>query len=252
MGKKIIAALAACGLIAASMAVNMSVGAASPKIPHSIEWTGGDLPSVSVSCYGVDKFTGIMDENDAVVDSSSYTATGDETSTNIIFNEDYLKTLENGEHNYCACFTINDWVFNPIRYVMSADESDPSVFRADLSDSDLRFETLFDSNGEVDSSFYSVSTVDGNVEVTLNQEYIDKNQETSPSLSFSVEEFRETEIEKIILNVSNDGKSVSPSEDTASDNRSTDSPKTGNNGIGAVALVAACSGAAAAALRKRK
>ena len=252
--KSFLAVLAATAML---MTAPMAVSANSPKSPYDLSWSGDELPSLVFNWCSIDKFIKInviFNENETLLDSSAYTITGDETAgTTITFNKEYLDTLVEGEYNYRAYYSINEWRDDRVGTYLYQDENDSCIFRGKINDvgSNTRVKQL-SCNIELDPSVYTISVDNGNVEVVFDKKFIEENGDEITVLTFSTESYVETSSDWIRLNVSADTNSSEPETVVYSDYQDVGSPKTGDEGISAVMALMAMSGVCIFVSRKKK
>ena len=251
--KSFLAVLAATAML---MTAPMAVSANSPKSPYDLSWSGDELPSLVFNWCSIDKFIKInviFNENETPLESSAYTITGDESSTKLTFNKSYLDTLEEGEYNYRAYYSINEWRDDRVGTYLYQDENDSCIFRGKINDvgSNTRVKQL-SCNIELDPSVYTISVDNGNVEVVFDKKFIEENGDEITVLTFSTESYVETSSDWIRLNVSADTNSSEPETVVYSDYQDAGSPKTGDEGISAVSVFLALSGLTAYLSVKRR
>ena len=224
-------------------------------MPQHISWSGDELPSMEFGWQNINNFIGInavVNETETPLDSSAYTMTGDESSTTLTFNKSYLDTLEEGEYDYRAYYSVNDWIDDHRAYALTQDENDPCVFRgkAHWSGDVFRIKDFY-CYPEADPSLYTINTEGENVEVIFDKDFVEENGDKMV-VSFNTETYKETRYDWIKLNVSADANTAESYETVYSDYQETGAPKTGDEGISAVMALMALSGVCVFVSGKRK
>ena len=154
-----------------------NVSAESPMLYTFDTWKGSETTSVSFN----GNYTRLLEIRDITtpleskkIDSSKYTVTGDDKTTTITLNEDFLKTLENGMYSFVGYFKVDEFFLYPD--TLNLENSNKSSLNLFFDKRD-RFGKISHNGKDVAPSNYNVTYPDNPSDslfiVEFNEDYLE-------------------------------------------------------------------------------